>query len=153
MKTYLITLLILGNIASSFSQSSTPTKEETIEWINQKLDKYSGYRVKWGGCWEMMEYYTYSSFLQSYQTTSCTDEADIVEKDEMEFSDICRIWKGTISTDNGDRPALYLYSCSNTSDKMGFVISLNWSLEEDLYNRMANAFNDLIKLNKPKETY
>ncbi len=151
MKQTLLTISLFLVSFFCFSQNSTPSKEETIEWINEKLDKYSGYRVKSGDCWIQNDYYTYSSFLQYYLTRSCPDEEQSIEKYEMDFSDICRIWKGHVGTDNGDRPALYLYGCANP--KKEIIIYLNWSLEDDLYNRMANAFNDLIKLNKPKETY
>jgi hypothetical protein len=156
MKRVIITLLLLTFNVVVFSQT-TPTKEETIKWINQKIHLY-GFKGK-TEVWDnnaqtewIFYHHIYTSLgyikLTRQGRKFNTELSPEMDYQQIYFSDICKVTKGNLGGNNV--PMLQLSSCNNPSSIL--YVLIKFDSEQDLYDRMFKAFQNLINANKPPKS-
>jgi len=144
------------------SIAQSPTKQETIDWIKEKIGKYPG-------IWHMKFNdghidSAYSRIIDNNVTTTFTQDwhgkrltfiyefnlTDIVFNDVNSYGDIS---SGNIAFKMPAQKVKYITNTFNY--EQGGVVSLYlyWEGEYDLYNRMKTALKALSGFNKPNEKY
>ena len=161
---FICTVLLLLTIIS-FAQT-TPSKEATIKWISEKINKY-GLSQSNAPCGWLFNYSSDLSVIKKEcdcKTENLSDE-DLYSS-YISFSSIYSFseWKSGCAGEAkffriktyGNKVSSNYGKDATIKQESIFDLFLDWTAEPDLKTRFKNALDNLVKYNMetiPKETY